>query len=118
MGKLVQENSIVGRHRIAHGTHGDGEPVVLIHGTPSSSYIWRNVVPELVEVGYRVHLFDLLGYGLSERPWDPAVDTSVSGQVPILKNFCHFGSWIEPTSLRMTSAVRLHSDFASSIHRG
>ncbi len=86
MRHLVQHNSIIGGHRIAHGTHGDGEPVVLIHGTPSSSFIWRNVVPELVEAGHRVHLFDLLGYGLSERPWDPAVDTSVSGQVPILEN--------------------------------
>ena len=85
MRELVQENSIIGGHRISHGTHGDGEPVVLIHGTPSSSYIWRNVVPDLVEAGYRVHLFDLLGYGLSERPWARAVDTSVTGQVPILE---------------------------------
>lgn len=85
MSELVNENAIVAGYRIAHGTHGDGEPVVLIHGTPSSSLIWRNVIPRLVEAGYSVHLFDLLGYGLSERPWDPAVDTSVSGQVPILE---------------------------------
>lgn len=85
MSELVNENAIVAGYRIAHGTHGDGEPVVLIHGTPSSSLIWRNVIPRLVEAGYSVHLFDLLGYGLSERPWDPAVDTSVSGQVLILE---------------------------------
>ena len=86
MTELLNDNAIIDGHRISHGTHGDGEPVVLIHGTPSSSYIWRNVVPELVAAGYRVHLFDLLGYGLSERPWDAAVDTSVSGQVPIVEN--------------------------------
>lgn len=86
MTELVNDNAVVDGHRISHGTHGDGEPVVLIHGTPSSSFIWRNIAPELVEAGYRVHLFDLLGYGLSERPWDPAVDTSVSGQVSIVEN--------------------------------
>jgi pimeloyl-ACP methyl ester carboxylesterase len=33
----------------------------------------------------QVHVFDLLGYGLSERPWDPSIDTSISGQVSILE---------------------------------
>ncbi len=92
MSELVPENTLIHGQRLANGAHGVGEPVVLIHGTPSSSYIWRNVVPELVDSGHRVHLFDLLGYGLSERPWDPAVDTSVSGQVPILKGLiAHWG---------------------------
>ena len=85
MHNLVPDNTLILGYRIANGTHGRGEPVVLIHGTPSSSYIWRNIVPELVEGGHKVHVFDLLGYGLSERPWDPGVDTSVSGQVPVLK---------------------------------
>lgn len=85
MRDLVRENILVNGHRIAHGSHGKGEPVVLIHGTPSSSYIWRNVVPDLVAAGYKVHLFDLLGFGVSERPWDQSVDTSVSGQVPVLE---------------------------------
>ena len=92
MSDLVPDNTLILGHRIANGVHGAGEPVVLIHGTPSSSYIWRNIVPALVDSGHRVHLFDLLGYGLSERPWDPAVDTSVSGQVPILKDLIsHWG---------------------------
>ena len=82
---LVPKNVLVDGKRISFGVHGKGEPVVLLHGTPSSSYIWRNVVPLFVDAGFKVHLYDLLGYGLSERPWDPAVDTSVSGQVPILK---------------------------------
>ncbi len=85
MGDLVKENSLITGHRIAHGRHGEGEPIVLIHGTPSSSHIWRNVVPELVDAKYRVHLFDLLGFGASERPQKLAVDTSVSAQVVILK---------------------------------
>ena len=82
---LVNQHTLIHNTRISHGIHGDGEPVILIHGTPSSSYIWRNVMPSLLEAGYKVHLFDLLGYGLSERPQDPSIDTSVTGQVPILE---------------------------------
>ena len=82
---LVNQHALIENTRIAHGLYGDGAPVVLIHGTPSSSYIWRNIMPSLLEAGYKVHLFDLLGYGLSERPQDPDIDTSVTGQVPILE---------------------------------
>ena len=70
MPPLVPDNAVILGNRIAHGTHGSGEPVVLIHGTPSSSYIWRGVVPKLSSCGYRVHVFDLLGYGLSDKPAD------------------------------------------------
>lgn len=92
MTPLVDDHVLINDARIAHGVHGSGEPVVLIHGTPSSSYIWRNTLPALLEAGYRVHLFDLLGYGLSERPWSREVDTSVSGQVPILEGLmAHWG---------------------------
>lgn len=85
MQPIVTENVIIKGNCIAYGIYGVGEPVVLLHGTPSSSLIWRNVVPHLEKAGFQVHVFDLLGYGLSERPWDPAVDTSISGQVPILE---------------------------------
>ena len=81
---LLPDPEIVHGHRIATGVHGDGPPVVLIHGTPSHSFIWRNVVPALTAAGYRVHLFDLLGFGCSERPRDPAVDTSVAAQGEVL----------------------------------
>ncbi|MEH6523314.1 alpha/beta fold hydrolase [Sulfitobacter sp.] len=85
MKHIVVDHTLINNTRIAHGVHGAGEPVVLIHGTPSSSYIWRNVMPHLVAAGYQVHVFDLLGYGLSERPWDTNIDTSMTAQVPILE---------------------------------
>lgn len=92
MPHLAREQVLINDTRIAHGVEGDGEPVVLIHGTPSSSYIWRNIQPSLVSAGYRVHVFDLLGYGHSERPWEPRIDTSVTGQVPILEGLLeHWG---------------------------
>jgi len=88
--QLVPENVLIDGKRISYGRHGKGDPVVLLHGTPSSSFIWRNIVPKLVRKGHKVHLYDLLGYGLSERPWDTEVDTSVTGQVPILLRLLDF----------------------------
>lgn len=89
---LINQNVLVNNHRIAAGTHGNGEPIVLLHGTPSSSLIWRNVAPHLIKAGFKIHVFDLLGFGLSERPHATDVDTSMSGQVPILeKMLAHWG---------------------------
>ncbi|KAF2489257.1 alpha/beta hydrolase [Lophium mytilinum] len=81
---LATHHTLINSTRIAYGIYGTGPPIVLIHGTPSSSLIFRHILPHLTP-NYRVHLFDLLGYGLSERPWDPSIDTSISGQVPILE---------------------------------
>lgn len=92
MEAIATEHVLINNTRIAHGVYGTGSPVVLLHGTPSSSLIWRNILPNLVKAGYKVHVFDLLGYGLSERPWDPATDTSISGQVPVLEGLlAHWG---------------------------
>jgi pimeloyl-ACP methyl ester carboxylesterase len=51
----------------AAGTRGAGEPVVLLHGFPTSGHLWNDVVP-LVPAGHRVVVVDLLGYGRSDRP--------------------------------------------------
>ncbi|KAI3005183.1 hypothetical protein CBS147346_4511 [Aspergillus niger] len=90
---VVPHNVLISGERIAYGIHGNGSaPIVMLHGTPSSSLIWRNIIPHLIRAGYKVHVYDLLGYGLSERPWDPCIDTSITGQVPILKGLlAHWG---------------------------
>jgi pimeloyl-ACP methyl ester carboxylesterase len=51
--------------QVRHGVLGSGEPLVLIHGTPFSSVVWRRIAPHLA-VHRRVFYFDLLGYGRSE----------------------------------------------------
>lgn len=83
---LLTEQVIIEGHRIAAGRHAARGPakgdLVLLHGTPSHSYIWRQVAPQLQAEGYNIHLYDLLGFGRSERPL--AADTSVGGQGPIL----------------------------------
>ena len=51
---------------IAYIDVGDGAPIVLLHGNPTSSYLWRNVVPHLEGIG-RVIVPDLIGHGDSEK---------------------------------------------------
>ena len=45
---------------------GDGPPLVLVHGTPFSSYVWHRIAPHLAQVR-TVYYYDLLGYGQSEQ---------------------------------------------------
>lgn len=47
---------------------GAGTPVVLLHGFPDTSHLWRHLVPALVGAGYRAIAPDLRGRGKSERP--------------------------------------------------
>lgn len=48
-----------------------GQVIVLLHGLPSSSYLYRNIVEPLVGKGYRVIAPDFLGFGASDKPQDP-----------------------------------------------
>ena len=46
----------------------DTPAIVFIHGNPSWSYAWRNVIPAVVEAGYRAIAVDLVGLGRSDKP--------------------------------------------------
>ncbi len=50
----------------------DAAPVLLLHGEPSWSYLYRHMVPPLVEAGHRVIVPDQVGFGRSDKPTDPA----------------------------------------------
>lgn len=46
----------------------DGEPVLLLHGEPSWSYLYRKMIPLLVDAGLRAIAPDLIGFGRSDKP--------------------------------------------------
>jgi pimeloyl-ACP methyl ester carboxylesterase len=47
---------------------GEGPAVLLLHGFPDSSALWRHQIPRLVDAGFRVLAPDLRGFGASDRP--------------------------------------------------
>ena len=46
----------------------DGDVVLLLHGQPAWSYLYRHMIPPLVEAGFRVIAPDLVGFGRSDKP--------------------------------------------------
>ena len=48
----------------------DGPTVLLMHGEPTWSYLYRHIIPKLIAVGYRVVAPDLIGFGRSDKPAD------------------------------------------------
>ncbi len=48
----------------------DGPTVLLMHGEPTWSYLYRHIIPQLVALGYRVLAPDLIGFGRSDKPAD------------------------------------------------
>lgn len=60
-----QHKTIYGK-KMAYIEHGEGDPIVFLHGNPTSSYLWRNVMPHLEGKG-RLIAPDLIGMGDSEK---------------------------------------------------
>ena len=74
---------------LAYVDEGDGPAVVLLHGFPTSSHLWRQFVPPLA-ARHRVIAPDLLGYGDSAKP--PASDLSIAAQAGVvLELLAHCG---------------------------
>lgn len=46
---------------------GHGDPILFLHGVPTSSYLWRNIIPHLMPLG-RCIAPDLIGFGQSDKP--------------------------------------------------
>jgi haloalkane dehalogenase len=61
----------VGELRLAHLDVGEGPPVVMLHGEPSWSFIWRRVIAPVRQAGYRCVVPDHAGFGRSDKPIDP-----------------------------------------------
>jgi haloalkane dehalogenase len=56
--------------RLAHLDEGGGAPVVFMHGEPTWSFLWRNVIPPVRDAGFRCVAPDMVGFGRSDKPTD------------------------------------------------
>jgi haloalkane dehalogenase len=75
---------------------GEGDPIVLLHGNPTSSYLWRNVIPHLRRLG-RVLAPDLIGFGASSKSPNDAYN--------FVDQSRYIDAWFD--SLKLTSRVTL-----------
>ncbi len=108
-----------------HGKIGgklDGKPLLLLHGHPQSHTIWHLTAPELAKQ-YRVVMFDLRGYGDSDRPATDASHAPYSKRAmatDALAAMAHFGySQFQVLAHDRGARVahRLASDFPAAVER-
>jgi pimeloyl-ACP methyl ester carboxylesterase len=66
--------------QIRYGVIGAGSPLVLVHGTPFSSVVWRRIAPHLAQ-HRQIFYFDLLGYGRSEKREGQDVSLGIQNRV-------------------------------------
>ena len=71
--------------RMAYVDEGTGPVVLLLHGEPSWSYLYRTMIPLLLDAGYRVVAPDLIGFGRSDKP-GAIEDYSYAGHVEWLRS--------------------------------
>ena len=53
--------------KIHYVEQGEGDPILFLHGNPTWSYLWRNIIPYGAQVG-RAIAMDLIGMGKSDKP--------------------------------------------------
>ena len=64
----------------------DADPVLLLHGEPSWSYLYRKMIPPIAAAGHRVIAPDLIGFGKSDKPTSQS-DYSYAGHVDWMRQF-------------------------------
>jgi haloalkane dehalogenase len=62
---------------------GEGRPILFLHGIPTSSYLWRNIIPHLSRLG-RCIAPDLIGFGKSSRP---DIEYSITDHIRFIDDF-------------------------------
>ena len=84
---------------------GEGTPIVFLHGNPTSSYLWRNVIPYLMTLG-RCLAPDLIGMGNSGK--------SSTGTYRFVDHFRYLEGWFKVMALKQDVVLVLH-DWGSAL---
>ena len=87
---------------------GEGDPIVLLHGNPTSSYLWRNVIPHLAGLG-RCIAPDLIGMGDSGR-----LPNSGPGSYRFVEHRAHLDGLLEAIGVSDNVTLVLH-DWGSAL---
>jgi haloalkane dehalogenase len=106
---LVKQRVDVLGHRMAFHRQGEGTPMLLLHGNPTSSYLWRDVIPEMVGLG-RLIAPDLIGMGDSDKLPEPGPDTY---RFEVHRRF--LGAFIDATVLPHEKVLLVVHDWGSAL---
>src|SRR5215475_3202269 len=87
---------------------GEGDPIVLLHGNPTSSYLWRNVLPHLEPLG-RCIAPDLIGMGDSDKLPD-----SGPGSYRFVEHRRYLDALLEAVDVRERATLVVH-DWGSAL---
>ena len=101
-------HQIAGDLRLHYVDEGPREasPVLMLHGEPAWSFLYRNMIPPVAAAGLRALAPDLIGFGKSDKPAERS-DYSYAGQVAWIRH------WIE--ALDLTGITLVCQDWGSLI---
>jgi len=102
-----QRRQVLGR-QMAYVEAGQGDPIVLLHGNPTSSYLWRNVMPHLVPLG-RCIAPDLMGMGDSDK-----LPNSGPGSYRFVEQRRYLDALLEDLGVRKNVTLVIH-DWGSGL---
>ena len=88
----------VGELRLAHVDVGEGPPVLMIHGEPAWSFIYRKLFGPIGAAGFRCIAPDLAGFGRSDKPVDP-------DWYGLDRYIAHIGGLVDELDLRNVTLV-------------
>lgn len=90
---------------MAYIDEGEGDPVVFLHGNPTSSYLWRNIMPHVQGLG-RILAPDLIGMGQSaENP---------SGSYRFVDHYQYLSAWFDAVGVAQNAILVIH-DWGSGL---
>jgi haloalkane dehalogenase len=98
---------VLGR-RMAYVEHGEGAPIVFLHGNPTSSFLWRSVIPQVASRG-RCLAPDLIGMGDSDKLADPG-----PGSYRFVEQRDYLDAWFEAVEATEDVTLVLH-DWGSAL---
>ena len=87
---------------------GEGDPILFLHGNPTSSYLWRNVIPSVEGMG-RILAPDLIGMGDSEKLDNPGPD-----RYTFAEHRTYLDAWAEAVGLGDRVTLVIH-DWGSAL---
>ena len=94
--------------RMAYVEMGEGDPIVFQHGNPTSSYLWRNIMPHVKDLGRCIAL-DLIGMGDSEKLNDSGPD-----RYTFVEHYGYFEAAMDALGVQQNVTLVIH-DWGSAL---